>query len=159
MPDTTNTAGGASLLTIEAILAYCKNWFRVSVVSGTFRIIDGFLNDTGGCLADGQYYRIIGSVFNDGLHKYGDADDTLTDETFSGAIWPLAIPPALISVAAEIDDWRGRYEDMLASPISSESFGGYSYTKSGAAGTGTGGQTWQDIFAAKLNRWRKIYGP
>lgn len=155
MPDTNNT-GGASLLTIEAILAYCKNWFRVSVVSGDYTIADGVLSGAENILMSGQYYRIIGSVFNDGLHKYGDADDTLTDETFSGTIWPLAIPPALIATAAEIDDWRGKYEDMLASPISSESFGGYSYTKSGA---GTGGQTWLDIFAAKLNRWRKIYGP
>lgn len=158
MPDMTNT-GGASLLTIEAILAYCRNYFRVSVVSGDYTIADGVLSGAENILMSGQYYRIIGSVFNDGLHKYGDADDTLTDETFSGAIWPLAIPPALIATAAEIDDWRGKYEDMLASPISSESFGGYSYTKSVAAGTGTGGQTWLDIFGAKLNRWRKIYGP
>ena len=160
MPDgknLNNASGSADLLTLDSVCAYCNNYFtrREWMYPGEYSIINGVLPDTG-FLQTNQYYRIIGSIFNDGVHQVGNPDDILTDETFSGAIWAMAIPSAVIALAKEIDEWRGKYEDMLASPLSSESFGGYSYTKSGAAGVGTGGKTWQDIFRSKLMRWRKI---
>ena len=134
------------------------NWFERERHIGTFTIEAGVL--TGLDLLNGQYYRIIGSVFNDGVHKYGDATDVLTDETFEGAVWALGIPKAVIDLAAEIAAWRAKYEsaDSAAmSPFNSESFGGYSYAKSGAGVTSSSGAGgWVGVFASQLNRWRKI---
>jgi len=131
------------------------NWFERDKYFGTFTIEGG--NITAPELLDGQYFRIVGSVFNDGVHKYPATD--LTAETFDGAIWSLGIPKAVLDLDADIDAWRTKYEtaDSVAmSPYNSESFGGYSYSKGStatAANTETG---WQKTFASRLNMWRKI---
>lgn len=135
------------------------NWFDRERHTGTFEITGGVL--TASFLVPGQYYRIIGSIFNDGVHKYGDENDALTDETFGGAVWALAIPKAVINLSTEIDAWRQKYESAgsaAMSPFTSESFGGYSYSKSGAgtASSATGATGWVGVFASQLNRWRKI---
>lgn len=135
-----------------------RNWFEREKHTGTFTIQDG--NIAADFLVPGQYFRIIGSIFSDGVHQYPASD--LLDETFEGAVWTLAIPPHIVGLSEEIDAWRAKYEavDSAAmSPFSSESFGGYSYSKSGtgsASGGGTTGGSWQTAFASKLNAWRKI---
>ena len=89
---------------LEQVLMNIRNWFTVEggIHSGTFSIKDGGI--TLPFLADGQYFRIIGSVFNDGLHQYPATD--LVDEEFSGVIWALAIPPAVVDLADEIQKWQ-----------------------------------------------------
>ena len=134
-----------------------RNWFDRERHTGAFEIVDG--NLTADFLAEGQYFRICGSIFNDGVHQY--PVDILRDETFDGSVWALAIPEPVIKLADEIDKWREKYEtaDSAAlSPFTSESFGGYSYTKSGSSGStvDTGGVSWQNVFKTRLNRWRKI---
>lgn len=108
-------------------------------------------------LQQNQYYRIIGSVFNDGVHKYVDGE-SLTDEIFNGAVWFMAIPPAVISLAEEIKDWNDKYGQEASSPFMSESFGGYSYSKSMSSNSdGSLSQTdWQSVFKSRLNKWRKL---
>lgn len=139
---------------LNEICAYLRNWFLIpdGAYIGDYTISE---NDTFAppFLQDGQYYRIIGSIFNDGIHKCGDGED-LTPETFHGAVWALAIPPALISLAVEINTWNAENALALTSPYQSESFGGYSYSKQ----SGTDGESvsWQTVFAARLNRWRKL---
>ena len=92
------------------------------------------------------------SVFNDGLHQYPVAD--LTDETFTGSVWALAVPKAVIELAEEIDAWQTKNGDP--GPFTSESFGGYSYSKAtNASGMAVG---WQDVFKSRLNDWRRIRG-
>ena len=134
-----------------------RNWFDRERHFGTFTIQDG--NISVGFLSEGQYYRIVGSVFSDGVHQYPSSE--LRDETFEGAVWALAIPAPVIKLSTEIEAWRGKYEaaDSAAlSPFTSESFGGYSYTKSsgGSSDGSGGGASWQNAFRAQLNRWRKI---
>lgn len=132
-----------------------RNWFdrgQVKVI-GEFEIQNGVVS--GIELQQGQYFRIMGSVFNDGVHQYGTTDD-LQNETFTGAVWAMAVPPAVIALAAEIDDWIEKYGKEIASPYTSESFGGYSYTKAASVSGKSAMLTWQDAFANKLNRWRKI---
>ena len=138
---------------LEQVLMNIRNWFRVKggIYSGTFTIKDGGI--TLPFLADGQYFRICGSVFNDGLHQYNVLD--LTDETFTGTIWALAIPKAVIELADEIGKWQEKNGEAASSPFSSESFGGYSYSKSTDAETG-GAVTWQSAFKQQLSAWRKI---
>ena len=138
---------------LEQVLMNIRNWFTVDggIHSGTFTIKDGSI--TLPFLADGQYFRICGSVFNDGLHQYNVLD--LIDETFNGTIWALAIPKAVIELANEIQKWHEKNGEAASSPFSSESFGGYSYSKSTDAETG-GAVTWQSAFKQQLSTWRKI---
>ena len=138
---------------LEQVLMNIRNWFPVKggIHSGTFTIKDGGI--TLPFLADGQYFRICGSVFNDGLHQYNVLD--LTDETFNGTIWALSIPQPIIDLANEIQEWQDKNADALSSPYSSESFGGYSYSKATNSATG-GAETWQSHFKQQLSAWRKI---
>ena len=138
---------------LEQVLMNIRNWFPVKggIYSGTFTIKDGGI--TLPFLADGQYFRICGSVFNDGLHQYNVLD--LTDETFNGTIWALSIPQPVIDLANEIQEWQDKNADALSSPYSSESFGGYSHSKATNSATG-GAETWQSVFKQQLSAWRKI---
>lgn len=103
-----------------------------------------------------QYFRIIGSVFNDGVYKYTD-ELVLNDEIFVGSVWLMAIPKEVVDLASEISAWIEKNSDAITSPYQSESFGGYSYTKASAgSNSNSSGPTWQSIFASRLNMWRKI---
>ena len=138
-----------------------KNWFELKKYFGTFTIEGGQLTDSS-FLQDGQYFRVVGSVFNDGVYQK-PADD-LVDESFEGAIWAMAVPPTVIALSEEIDEWRDKYDGIDSvnmGPYSSESFGGYSYSRGGSGNSssgvrGNGAPTWQSMFASELNKWRKI---
>ena len=137
---------------LEQVLMNIRNWFPVKggIHSGTFTIKDGGV--TLPFLADGQYFRICGSVFNDGLHQYNVLD--LVDETFTGTIWALAIPKAVIELAAEIEAWETKNGEAASGIYQSESFGGYQYSKQTAS---DGGQlTVWSVFRKRLNQWRKL---
>lgn len=133
-----------------------KNWFDKERHYGTFTIQDG--NIVADFLQPGQYFRIVDSIFSDGVYQYPTGD--LPDETFSGAVWALAIPKEVIQLSEEIDAWRKTYEatdSQAMSPYMSESFGGYSYSK--GAGNSSSGNTstgWKNVFKSRLNMWRKI---
>lgn len=139
---------------LESILVYLNNYFVTTFYGGTFTIRDGEL-DLSGKVADGQYYWIQGSLFNDGLHKAPESE--MTDETFDGYIWAMAVPRTVIQLADEIKNWQDKYGERAASPFQSESFDGYSYSKSSGYGQSTPQAVgWQTAFAERLRRWRKI---
>ncbi len=126
--------------------------------SGSFVIAGGEMQSLP-FLKENQYYRIVGSTFNDGVYQYHDPDRSreagpLTNESFDGAIWEMFVPPDVIALANEIETWISDNADTINSPYQSESFGGYSYTKA-VAGTGELSTTWQSHFASRLNRWRR----
>ena len=140
-----------------------RNWFERDKYFGTFTIENGEISVPDGSLQDGQFFRVIGSVFNDGVHKYGEDADELTDEVFKGAIWSMAVPPAVIELSERIKEWSDQYGDSVSSPYQSmsEAFGSYSRSwakaSSGSGNANSGsGPTWQSTFASELNRWRKI---
>lgn len=140
---------------LEKILDHINNYFVVKMVEGDFTISSGEIDVD--FLQDGQYFKIFGSVFNDGVHEYPAVD--LTDETFSGVIWAMAVPPSVIALYAEIEDWCDKYGDVASGPYVSESFGGYSYSKgalSGQSGSSSDADAWKSVFKSRLNRWRKI---
>ena len=131
--------------------------------SGTYEIVDGTISLP---LLDGQRFLIQGSVLNDGVYTYhadhiGNDDDTdevgLQDETWTGTICALAVPPAVIALSAEIQSWVDKFGEATATPYTSENvIGVYSYTKA-QNGSGAGGAvTWQDAFKDRLKRWRKV---
>ena len=142
-----------------------KNWFDRDMpkVFGKFVVRDNeifFINYTGTekpltdfGLVDNQYFRVIGSKFNDGVHQYPASD--LADETFDGAVWFMAIPQAVIVLDRRIEDWNTKYGEVASSPYISESFGGYSRTLASSNG-GSKATSWQGVFKSDLNKWRKL---
>ena len=141
-----------------------RNWFDRDQphFHGAIEIKDGKIADPdfNAAIQTNQYYHIQGSVFNDGVYK-NDAETALTDELFVGAVYLMAIPREILTLSDEIDAWIEKYggvDSQAMSPFSSESFGGYSYSKSsgGSGGSGSGGSSWQSAFASRLNKWRKI---
>jgi len=143
---------------LSEICQELKNWFdrNQPKFHGDFEISDGKITDEAFIVAiqNNQYFRIIGSIFNDGVYKYTD-DLELTDESFSGSIWFMAIPKEVIALSTEITEWLTKYGESINSPYQSESFGGYSYNKS-SGGSDSSAPSWQSTFASKLNLWRKI---
>ena len=138
---------------LEQVLMHLKNWFLVpgGIHEGTYTIEDGGIALP--FLENGQYFRIFGSVFNDGLHLYPASD--LKAETFEGTVWALAVPQAVVELASEIEAWQKKNGDASVSPYQSESFGGYSYSKATDSASG-GAVTWQSAFRSRLNAWRKL---
>jgi hypothetical protein len=145
---------------LTQICQYLRNWFDRDRLLGRFKIENGELSFADGRsvpLVSGQYFRVIGSLFNDGVWQYGVTE--LTDEEFDGAVWSMAVPPPVLALADEISAWVQANQSALSSPYSSESFGGYSYTlRSGYDATrgNSGPVTWQTQFSAALAPWRKI---
>lgn len=150
---------------ISEICGFLRNYFDFNQPKfyGVFKIEGGVITsgtdgDMG--LQDGQYYRIIGSVFNDGVWKYGK--DQLQDEKpFDGAVWLMAVPPDLIAIAGEIQEWQDKYggvDSENMSPYDSESFAGYSYKKAQGYASEGGGMltTWQALYGQRLMRWKKL---
>lgn len=134
---------------LEELLTEIHNWFECDYLAGELTIVDGELILPHGFVKPGQYYRIVGSIFNDGLHRYPSSN--FIDEVFDGEVWALAVPKAVVDTAAEIAAWCKANPDSV---YTSESFGGYSYTKA-TASDGTP-MRWQDAFRRCLNRWRKL---
>ena len=144
---------------LTQICQYLRNWFEREKFYDTFAVNNGEIEAASVSLdlQQGQYFRIVGSIFNDGVHRYGEADLT-AENAFDGSVWALAIPGEIIDLADEISAWITANQSAINSPYQSESFAGYSYTlKSGnTSGSATDGVTWQSQFAARLAPWRKI---
>lgn len=143
---------------LSEVCRYLNNWFDDGRIFGDFTIEDGVLEGVDGTLQSGQYFRIIGSVFNDGIYKYPTSD--LHDETFHGAVWVLKIPPEIIAISNEIDAWKEKYlgaGSAALGPFTSESFGGYSYSKGTTADGKVSGGDWTQVsgFTSRLDGWRK----
>lgn len=141
------------IATAEKVMGSINNWFETSLTSGRFKIDGGKLVGAEDFIAEGQYFRIVGSMFNDGLHL--QPDDGLKDEEFEGNVWGLAIPSAFESVVSDIADYMVK-EKKTTGPYVSESFGGYSYTK--ATWKRGAPATWKDVFRHELNQWRRLPG-
>ena len=140
---------------LEQILDFIHNYFEKSIDIGRFKIQSGSLLGVDYLLPN-QYYRIKGSVFNDGIHQYG-SEEQLTDEEFDGEVWALAVPPAVQNLASDIESYVDEYGSAINGPYQSESFGGYSCSKgSGTDNHGNDVNSWQSKFASRLNHWRKI---
>jgi hypothetical protein len=141
---------------------YLNNWFFYDQPQyfGSFKVEDGrliFLDGDMGILSN-QYYRIEGSVFNNGVHKHGS--EHLIDETFNGSVRLMAVPKDVETLATEISDWQKKYggaDSMNMSPFQSESLGQYSYSK-GSVGSKSSSSvpTWQSVYADRLRRYKKL---
>lgn len=147
---------------LSELCGYLRNYFDRERYFGDFTISNGVITGSVSlALLENQYIRIVGSFLNDGVYKYKAAGiEGLVDESFNGAIWALAIPKDVIAIDKEIDAWQAKFggaDSASMSPFTSESFGGYSYSKgsnNAQSSDGLGG--WQSAFANRLSQWRKI---
>ena len=145
---------------LDELCAEIRNYFTYDEDRhvGDFSIVNGAIVPSLDITTD--YIRIVGSRKNDGVYKV--AEMQLTDESeFHGGIWLMSPPQSFLDLAKEIDDWQqknGGVDSQAMSPFNSESFGGYSYSKS--AGTGASGKgasnSWQTAYASRLNIYRRI---
>ena len=115
---------------LTELLAEIRNYFEVPNGRhfGTFTISGGSIAPLD-FLQEGQYFRIVGSVFNDGVYQYPAT--SLTDEVFEGAVWAMAVPPTLIALSADEKDLRERIKKFAEKELgyASESYpNGYSYS-------------------------------
>lgn len=141
---------------LTELCAELKNYFlrdrEADIHYGEYTISGGSIDLP--FLLDGQYFRIVGSVLNDGVYQYPASG--LTDEEFTGAVWAMAVPPSVVALAADIEAWNAKNAETLASPYTSESFGGYSYTKASGNSESGGAYSWKDQFASRLAKYRRL---
>lgn len=146
---------------LDVLCAELKNYFikdRTAIHLGDFEVKDGMVSPLD-FLKVGQYFRIVGSDLNDGVYLYNGESMDLKDEVFNGAIWAMSVPPIVLALAADIDDWRAKNEALDSenmSPYTSESFDGYTYSKGGNSKGGTA-TSWQSQFADRLKPYRRLY--
>lgn len=141
---------------IDEICAEIRNYFTYDKDKhfGTFRIENGQIVPS--LDIPTNYIRIIGSHLNDGVHVRGDDGFDLTDEgDFNGAVWIMSPPNSFIRLAGEIALWQEKNGSEAVSPYTSESFGGYAYTKA-TLSDGSNAATWQNAFSARLKQYRRI---
>lgn len=132
-----------------------NNYFEQTRIFGKFEITNGNIDLNRYGIQEGQYIRVVGSVFNDGVYQYPiPPENGLVDEKFDGAIWVMAVPSSVITQIEEVNQWEAMNQSTLNSPYQSESFGGYSYTLK--TENAEGGLNWQTHFRRKLDRWRKV---
>ena len=149
---------------LNEICAEIKNFFTYDVDKhiGDFSIIDGAIAPSFDIPTD--YIRIVGSRKNDGVHVRDEHGvfNLIDEGEFHGGIWVMSPPADFLALVAEIEAWQaknGGIDSQAMSPYNSESFGGYSYSKSsGNSGTGgsSGGANWSDAYASRLNIYRRI---
>jgi hypothetical protein len=138
---------------IGGLCAALRNYFVVGVHSGTY-VVSGGAFPPQTYLQEGQYFRIMGSVFNDGVHRF--PCDDLIDEEFDGEVWAMAVPRDAVALAEEVERYNAKVDEMLLveKGYTMESFGGYSYSL--RVGAPAAMLEWAARIRRGMNRWRKI---
>ena len=141
------------LLLLDYYCGLLNNYFisdpEKDLHKGTYEIKDGIINLD--FLCDNQYFRICNSMFNDGVYKY-DESLVLLDEVFTGVIWTMYIPQDFLDAVNAAEQYLLKNPD---NNLKSESFGGYSYTKSDQYTTSPFGYLPPSIFS-KLKKFKKM---
>lgn len=131
-----------------ATMQSVNNYFERTVELGSYTIAENSIAVRGKYKV-GQYVRIMDSTLNDGVYKIKtfssgaiELDATLVDESFTGYIVGLAVPPEFVALATKVKAWS-HYG------VSSESIPNYSV--SFKAGSGA------EAYAADLAKYKKQF--
>ena len=145
---------------LSRICANLRNYFiqvGQDVYTGTYTVNNHDITPSSP-LIDGQYFRVVGSVLNDGVYLYGNAESMakLKDETFDGAIWAMRVPQSFLDLVDDYDRLNAKVEELalVSAGFASESFDGYSYTLSSGAPAEL--LQWKSRLDAELNQYRRI---
>ena len=140
---------------VGEVCARIHNYFEENPTTGGRMIYQGHYRIEKGVislsfLAPGQYFRLFGSRFNDGVHMYGV--DALTDEEFDGVVWEMRPPREFLDLCDEIQAWQDQYGGDAAKPYQSESvIGVYTYTQ-----PKDGPITWWQVFQPRLKPYMRL---
>ena len=139
--------------TITEVMTAVRNFFPKQELSGAWRVEDEALTPADDLL-EGDWIAIGGSQKNDGVWRL-DTGLTLKgaeDERFTGRVWLLAPPPAFLALCDQIAAWRETHERGALRRVT---LGAYTEeATTDAFGTPMG---WQQVFAADLTPWRRMY--
>ena len=143
-------------MTLDDYCAELKNYFIADfdkdLYFDEFTIVGGKINLS--FISNNQYFRIVGSKFNDGVYCY-DNKLTLVDETFTGAIWAMSVPPTFLEAVNEAEQYLTN--NPIGLEYQSESFGGYSYTRTANQNSSESGFGYlPKTISTKLNRYRRL---
>lgn len=141
-------------VSVGSVMRYCRNYFEVGYVDGTFRITGNALHGAG----DGVHWVYIsGSIMHDGVWEIcngyltGRSVEGLENEEFTGRVWLLAPTVEFLDLCKTIREYE---EKNPIGAFLSEAFGEYSYTRR----AGINGRTdWQSIFAAQIAPYVRMY--
>lgn len=139
-------------VSVAAVMRQINNYFEVGHMDGTFAISGNAIVP----VPPFPWCYIKGSILHDGVWnicngRLQDMEGSMPDEEFEGRVWLLKPPADFLALCEEISI----YDDK--NPIGaymSESFGGYSYTRQQSGGSST---AWQDVFAGRLDSYRRMY--
>lgn len=139
-------------VSVAAVMRQVRNFFerKSETKDGRFTIADSALSPAPAA----PWIAISGSRYNDGVYRViGNGGlDSVTDETFDGRVWMLYPPKDFLALCEEIS----AYDDKNPpGAYQSESFGGYSYTRS--AGSGGGVATWQQAYKDRLVPYQRMF--
>ncbi len=137
------------MIMLEKVLMHLNNDFKAdtNLQKQSYTIQNGTLKVEN--ILDGQYVRIYGSSLNDGFYQYPLSG--LVDETFYGYVVALNIPRIVLTLIKEISEWS---EKNQPTAVTSESFGGYSYSKASSKNGIPAG--WEQVFKQQLDPYRKM---
>ena len=144
---------------LTEICAYLHNYFDYERHSGEISIVNGVISCNGEeiTLEEGQYFALFRVSNPIGVFKHGD---TLKDRTFHGAVWLMDVPEGVIQADTWAKTWmqkNGGADSENNSAFTSESFGGYSYSKGSNSKGKVGASIFDNAqFAAMLSPYRKI---
>ncbi|MGL5646712.1 MAG: hypothetical protein ACRDDY_02580 [Clostridium sp.] len=142
---------------MERILNHINNHFYLFFENADFEITSGYILVKGKYIV-GQYIKIKGSLLNDGVYKVDRIEENkvfingLVDESFNGTVFQLGIPRDLIKLEEEIKEFN---TNNKPTNVTSESFGGYSYSKA----TGSNGVPldWTRVFSNSLKPYKRMF--
>lgn len=136
---------------LENLCRECRNYFVRGIEDihpGTYTVEGGIMSPVD-FLADGQYYRIVGSVNCDGIYRWPEVP--LYEGALQCVIWAMRVPSDFVDLALEVESWC-KSEEGKPTAFTSESFGGYSYSRAMVNGKLAG---WRVAFADRLAPFRR----
>lgn len=144
---------------LTEICQYLHNYFEYEKLFGDVIVTASSVSVNGKIVAleEGQYFALFRGRIPLGVFKNGD---TLKPRHFEGAVWLLDIPDAILNADTWAESWKaknGAADSDANSAFTSESFGGYSYSK-GTTSTGKAGSGIFDNaqFSSMLAPYRKL---
>ena len=139
---------------LTSMCRIANNYFVKEKVSGTFELNPNVAPIS---LIENQYFRIVGSVMNDGVYR-NDAESlaTLVAEEFTGEIWSMAVPRDFLTLCEEIEAFNSKMNEIASKDngFTSENFDGYSYSR--ASSLSPAQQSEWDNLNKRLNTYRRV---
>lgn len=145
---------------LAEVCGYLNNYFDVERHNGVISIQDGvvYCDSKEITMTKGQHFALLRKNFVLGVYEY--EKDELKDRVFEGKVWIMDLPDDFVSLVAEITAWQTKYGGAgsgAMSPFNSESFGGYSYSKSsGSSNSNKSAVAWQDAYGSRLAKYKKV---